>query len=189
MYKASLPDRLRYAFDNTMSKGTIALIGLLAALSTLVVVVMAVLVTIVGITPEGADQLSFPEAVWQSLMRELDSGAVGGDAGWPFRLSMLLVTFGGIFILSTLIGVLTSGIEGKIENLRKGRSRVIEQGHTVILGWSQQIFVVISELIAAGANQPKSCIVIMGDKDKVEMEEEIRDFVGSTNRTRIVCRR
>ncbi len=189
MYKASLPDRLRYAFDNTMSKGTIALIGLLAVLSTLVIVIMAVFVTIVGISPEGGDQLSFPEAIWQSLMRALDSGAVGGDAGWPFRLSMLLVTFGGIFILSTLIGVLTSGIEGKIESLRKGRSRVIEDGHTVILGWSQQIFVVITELIAAGANQPKSCIVIMGDKDKVEMEEEIRDFVGSAGRTRIVCRR
>jgi voltage-gated potassium channel Kch len=102
---------------------------------------------------------------------------------------MLLVTFGGIFVISTLIGVLTSGIEGKIEDLRKGRSRVIESGHTVILGWSPQIFVVISELIVANANQSKSCIVVMGDKDKVEMEEEIRDQVGPTGRTRIVCRR
>jgi voltage-gated potassium channel Kch len=189
MYKASLPERLRYGFDNIMSKGTIALIGLLAALSTLVVVVMAVFITVTGIAPEGGDQLSFPEAIWQSLMRSLDSGAVGGDTGWSFRLSMLLVTIGGIFILSTLIGVLTSGIEGRIESLRKGRSRVIEQGHTVILGWSQEILVILTELIAAGANQPKSCIVIMGDKDKVEMEEQIRDFGGSTGRTRIVCRR
>jgi voltage-gated potassium channel Kch len=189
MYKASLPARLRYAFDNTMSKGTIALIGLLAALSTLVIVIVAVVVTAVGIAPEGADQLSFTEAIWMSLMRTLDSGTMGGDAGWAFRIAMLLVTFGGIFVISTLIGVLTSGIEGKIEDLRKGRSHVIESGHTVILGWSQQISVVISELVAASANQPKSCIVIMGDKDKVEMEEEIRDLVGPTGRTRIVCRR
>ena len=172
-----------------MSKGTVALIGLLAALSTLVIGVIAAFVTIVGIAPEGGDQLTFTEAIWMSLMRTLDSGTMGGDAGWSFRIAMLLVTFGGIFVISTLIGVMTSGIEGKIESLRKGRSRVIEHGHTVILGWSQQIFVVITELIAAGANQPKSCIVIMGDKDKVEMEEEIRDFVGSTGRTRIVCRR
>ncbi len=189
MYKASLPARLRYAFDNTMSKGTIALIGLLAALSTLVIGVIAAFVTVAGIAPEGSDQLSFTEAIWMSLMRTLDSGTMGGDAGWSFRIAMLLVTFGGIFVISTLIGVLTSGIEGKIESLRKGRSQVIEQNHTVILGWSQQIFVVISELIAAGANQSKSCIVIMGDKDKVEMEEEIRDFVGTTGKTRIVCRR
>jgi voltage-gated potassium channel Kch len=188
MYKASLPERLRYAFDNTMSKGTIALIGLLGVLSALVVVVMAVFVTIVGIAPDGGDQFSFPEALWQNLMHTLDSGAVGGDTGWSLRITMLLVTFGGIFIISTLIGVLTSGIEGRLEDLRKGRSRVIESGHTVILGWSQQIFVVISELIAANANQAKSCIVIMGDKDKVEMEEEIRDHVGPTGRTRVVCR-
>jgi ion channel POLLUX/CASTOR len=188
MYKASLPDRLRYAFDNTMSKGTIALIGLLAALSTLVIGIIAAFVTVVGIAPEGGDQLTFTEAIWMSLMRTLDSGTMGGDAGWSFRIAMLLVTFGGIFVISTLIGVLTSGIEGKIESLRKGRSRVVEQEHIVILGWSQQIFVVIAELIAAGANQSRSCIVIMGDKDKVEMEEEIRDFVGATGRTRIVCR-
>jgi voltage-gated potassium channel Kch len=189
MYKVSLNDRLRYAFDNTMSRGTIALIGWLAALSALVVVVMAMFVTLIGITPDGGEQFSFAEAVWQSLMRTLDAGTMGGDAGWTFRLSMLLVTFGGIFVISTLIGVLTSGIEGKIEELRKGRSRVIESGHTVIVGWSEQIFVVISELVIANANQPKSCIVIMGDKDKVEMEEEIRDQVGPTGRTRIVCRR
>ncbi len=122
-------------------------------------------------------------------MRTLDSGTMGGDAGWGFRFSMLVVTLGGIFVISTLIGVLTSGIESKIDELRKGRSRVIENGHTVILGWSQQIFMVISELVAASANQSKSCIVVMGDKDKVEMEEEIRDMVGSTGKTRIVCRR
>lgn len=189
MYKVSLNNRLRYAFDNTMSKGPIALIGLLAALSTLVIVVMALFVTATGISPEGSQQLSFPEAVWQSLMRTLDSGTMGGDVGWSFRIAMLLVTFGGIFVISTLIGVLTSGIEGKMEDLRKGRSRVVEQNHTIILGWSQQIFVVISELIAANANQAKFCIVVMGDKDKVEMEEEIRDIVGPTGRTRIVCRR
>ena len=68
MYKASLPDRLRYAFDNTMSKGTIALIGLLAALSTLVIGIIAAFVTIVGIAPEGSDQLTFPEAIWMIAM-------------------------------------------------------------------------------------------------------------------------
>lgn len=121
MYKASLNNRLRYAFDNTMSKGTIALIGLLAVLSTFVIIVVALFVTVVGITPEGGQQLSFPKALWQSLMRTLDSGTMGGDVGWNFRIAMLVVTFGGIFVISTLIGVLTSGTEGKIEDLRKGR--------------------------------------------------------------------
>lgn len=87
---------------------------------------------------------------------------------------MLGVTLGGIFIVSTLIGVLTAGVEGKLEVLRKGRSLVLESGHTLILGWSAQIFNILSELMQANANQKKASLVILADKDKVEMGDEIR---------------
>ena len=40
----------------------------------------------------------------------------------------------------------------------------------------------------ANASQRRSCIVILGDKDKIEMEDEIRERLGSTGRTRVVCR-
>lgn len=188
MKKVSWNDRLRYQFDNFMAQGTIALIGGLALLSLAVILLAAIILVSTGVAPAESEPLSFIEAAWSGLMHALDSGAVGGDIGWSFRIVMFGVTLGGIFILSTLIGVLTSGIEGKLDELRKGRSRVIEQNHTVILGWSPQIFSIISELVIANLNQSRSCIVILGDKDKVEMEEEIRDEVGSTGRTRIVCR-
>ena len=121
-------------------------------------------------------------------MRTLDAGTMGGDEGWSFRLVMFVVTLGGVFIISTLIGVLTSGIEGKMDELRKGRSRVIEKDHTVILGWSPQVFTVLPELITANENQANPCVVILGDKDKVEMEDEIRAVIGATGKTRVVCR-
>src|SRR6188768_2827829 len=111
--RVSLAARLRYAFDTSMSAGPIALIGWLAILS---IVVMAV----TGIAPEGAERLGFVEAMWESLMRTLDAGTMGADAGWGFRLVMLLVTIAGIFVVSTLIGILSSGIEGKLDALRKG---------------------------------------------------------------------
>jgi len=188
MKKITLTDRLRYQFDNAMSRGTIAMIGWLAVLSLVVILVAALIVSLAGIAPPGEEPLNFAEASWQALMRTLDAGTMGGDTGWGFRLVMFGVTLGGVFIISTLIGVLTAGIENKIENLRKGRSRVIESGHTVILGWSDQVFTIIPELVIANENQPKSCIVIMGEKDKVEMEDEIREKVGPTGRTRVVCR-
>ena len=122
-------------------------------------------------------------------MRTLDPGTMGGDDGSRvFLLLMLTVTLGGIFIVSILIGVLTTGIEGKLEQLRKGRSFVAEQGHTVIMGWSPQIFTLISELIAANENQRHSCVAILADKDTVEMQDEIRSKIGKTGKTRIVCR-
>jgi voltage-gated potassium channel Kch len=188
MKRASLRDRLRYAFDNFMSRGTIALIGGLGVLSLVVILVAALILSTTGVHPEDSGPLGFFEAAWASLMRTLDAGTMGSDTGWGFRLIMFGVTLGGVFIISTLIGVLTSGIESKLDELRKGRSRVIEEGHTVILGWSEQVFTLVSELAIANANQRHPVIVIMGEKDKVEMEDEIRARVGDTGRTRVVCR-
>src|SRR5258706_6238738 len=138
MRKVTAMDRLRYAFDNYMSRGTIALIGGLTLMSVLVIVTAALVVTIAQIRPGGADPIGLREALWLSLLRTLDPGTMGGDAGPSFRLVMLLVTLGGIFIISALIGVLNNGIEDKLDDLRKGRSHVIESGHTVILGWADQ---------------------------------------------------
>ncbi len=188
MEQVSWKSRLRYQFDNYMAKGAIALIGGLAVLTLLVILVAATVVVAGSLAPEGAEPLGFGEAAWASLMHTLDSGAVGGDTGWMFRLVMFIVTLGGIFVTSILIGVITSGIESKMDELRKGRSLVIERDHTVILGWSPQIFAIISELVAANANRPRACIVILGDKDKVEMEDDLRSNISDTGSTRIVCR-
>lgn len=185
----TLKDRIKYAFDNYMSRGVGALVVGLGMLSVAIVLLAAATLVVGSIRPEGVNQkMSFPEAVWESLMRTLDPGTMGGDAGWGFRFVMFGVTVGGIFVISTLIGVLTSGIEAKMDELRKGRSRVIEKDHTIILGWSSKIFAILSELVLANANQPKSCIVILGEHDKVEMEDAVRDKLAKTGKTRIVCR-
>jgi voltage-gated potassium channel Kch len=181
-------EKLRYKFDNLMARGTGALIAGLGILSLILIVVMAAFIALTQISPADGEPVSFWEAAWLSLMRTLDAGTMGGDEGWAFRLTMFVVTIGGVFIISTLIGVLTSGIETKMEDLRKGRSRVIESDHTVILGWAPQIHTILSELAVANENRKDACIVILGDKDKVEMEEEIRATMGSNGKTRIVCR-
>jgi voltage-gated potassium channel Kch len=192
MKQITFSDRLRYQFDNTMSKGTIALIGWLFIISTILIVIVSLILLLTGIGPtqeDGGASPGFLETAWMSLMRVLDAGTMGGDTGWSFRAAMLVITMGGIFIVSSLIGVLTSGIESKLDELRKGRSFVVEEQHTVILGWSSQIFTIISELMAANANRSRSCIAILAEKDKVEMEDEIWAKVGSMGRTRLVCRR
>jgi voltage-gated potassium channel Kch len=183
MNEPSLLDRVRYAFDNLMSRGTIAMIGWLALVTLLLSFLASVIVWVARISPEA----SFVDQFWSYLMLSLDTETWTGES-WPFRLAALFVAFSGIFVTSILIGLLASGIANRIEDLRKGRSRVIESGHTVILGWSETVFPIISELLVANENQPKSCIVILGDKSKVEMEDEIHDKVGKTGRTRIVCR-
>ena len=184
----SFSQKLRYKFDNLMSKGTIALIATLGILSVALVVTAGIILTISGFSQEDAESLGFIEAAWESLMRTLDPGTMGGDTGWGFRIVMLCVTLGGIFIVSTFIGVLANGISNKLDELRKGHSFVIEKGHTLILGWSEKIFPIISELIIANSNQRNPVIVILAQKDKVEMEEEISNRISGIKNTRIICR-
>jgi len=186
--KVGIKERIKYEFENTLSKGTIAIIGWLALLSILIVIVAGTIITLGQISQNPEEKLEFYEAAWQSLMHALDAGAVGADQGWTFRFVMLLVTIGGIFILSSLIGVLTSGLESKLEEMRKGRSRVLEKNHTLILGWSGKIFPIISEIIIANSNLKRASIVILAEKDKVEMEDELNAKIPDTKTTRIICR-
>lgn len=188
MRKISFKQRFSYRFDNIMSKGPVAMISLLGILSLMVVLIAGAIIWGFDIAPEGEEPLGFFEGAWQSMMRTLDSGTMGGDAGWYFRFVAFGVTLGGIFIISTLIGVLSSGIESKLDSLRKGRSFVIEKNHTLILGWSSKVFTIISELVIANENQKNPRIVILADKDKVEMEDEIKDKIPKLRNTKVICR-
>ena len=190
MRKITLADRLRYRFDNTISRGTVALIGWLFVLLAALVFASSLVVYATGVAPEaGGRRLGFLETLWLSLMRTIDPGGVGGDQGsWPFLLSMLAVTAGGILVFSTLIGVIFTGIESKLDELRKGRSFVVEKEHTVVYGWTSEVFSVISELVVANESRPSACVAVLAHKDKVEMEDEIRDRVGNTKNTRVICR-
>ncbi|CDZ61474.1 CASTOR/POLLUX-related putative ion channel [Neorhizobium galegae] len=180
--------RLRYGFDKSMAGGAIALIGWLAVISLIVIMIAGAILAVTGIAPEGAEPLGFVEGTWESLMRTFDAGTMGGDQGWSFRLIMLLVTVAGIFVFSALIGVISSGLEEKLDELRKGRSRVLETDHTIILNWSPSIFDVISELVIANQSRRNPRIVIMANKDKVEMEDEIATKVADRKNTKIICR-
>jgi voltage-gated potassium channel Kch len=192
MPQFTLRQRLRYAFDNTLSRGTPALIAWLAIASVAFVALAALLLVITGSAPEGDNGApkSFPGIMWHNLMRTLDSGTMGGDTGSAvYLLIMLGVTLGGVFIVGTLIGLISNGVGNQIEELRKGRSVVAERNHIVILGWNAQVFAIVQELILGNENRKRNRIVIMADRDKVQMEDEIRERITDLKTTRVVCRR
>ncbi len=186
--RSTLGDRLRYRFDNSMSRGTPALIAWLSVATLALIVVFTLLVTGLGLRQDG--DLGFFREMIQSLFHALDPGTVAGDgeSPWRFLLTMLALTIGGLFIVSALIGVIAAGIDTKLADLRRGRSIVLEQDHTVILGWSESIFTIVRELTLANESRRKPVIVILADRDKVEMEEDLRAKVDDFRGTRVICR-
>jgi len=181
--------RFRYKFDNLMARGVGAQILLLAAATTVLIAVAAVaLIAYGGVPDDNPENDSFGRLLWNSMVHALDAGTIGGDPqSWGFLFIMLAVTFGGIFIFSALIGILNNGFSALIESLRRGRSEVIEDGHTVILGYSPKIHTLLHELAAAGSNQKDPVAVILADRDKVAMDEELKGSIGG-GKLRIVTR-
>ncbi|HEX8743832.1 MAG TPA: NAD-binding protein [Thermoleophilaceae bacterium] len=187
----TLRDRLRYAFDNTMARGTPALIGWLVVATLALVVLFSIVVLAGDFAPESGDgeRPGVIRQLFNSLLHAMDPGTVAGDDGkWPFLLLMLLLTIAGLLIVSALIGVLATGLDRQIEELRKGRSAVLERDHTLVLGWSETVFTVLTELAIANENEPDPSVVILGDRDRVEMEDAIRAKVRDLRNTRVVCR-
>lgn len=189
MFSVTWRERVRYRFDNWMSRGPGAIMALLGIATLVFVGVVATVVVLLHAFPDDAETGSFWDVAWGNLMRTLDPGTMGADAGWAFRALMLLVTVGGLIIVASLIGIVSGAFDDKMVELRRGRSRVIENGHTLILGWNSQLFTIISELCAANASRARSTIVVLADHDKIDMERQIRSKVHTTGSTQVICRR
>lgn len=188
--KPSLGAHLRYAFDRWLGLGTGAQVGMLGLLVLAVIALAVGFLLLSGIQPDGHPHgFTLAEAVWVTLAHLFDGGTMGADPqDWPYRAVMLVVTITGLLLISALIGLLTTGLVRTFEDLRRGRSTVLETGHTLILGWSPAVFTIVSELAIANQGRKRPRIVILAEHDKVAMEHEIRQKVPHLGATRVICR-
>lgn len=182
--KVGFRGRFRYWFDNTMSRGVGGLIAWLAVFSFTIVVVITAAIELVS----GRDDRPNPALLlWKTFISTFSISVP--DTGPPEVLVFWFVlALAGIFVVSALVGLLTSGLQRRMEQLRKGRSQVVEKDHTVILGWSDQIYTVISELVEANMSRRKASIVILAEQDKVTMEDKVKHRIPDTHTTKLVFR-
>ncbi|MBD5540080.1 MAG: hypothetical protein HDR00_02640 [Lachnospiraceae bacterium] len=184
MKKRSWKEKVQYQIDNIMSKGTIALIGLLFGITLIVVGVAGIVAVIFG--AEGG----LGSQIWASAMHVLDAGTLTADTldSIPYIVIMSLVTLCGLFVTSILIGIITTGFESKLKELRKGKSTVLEERHTVIIGFNDNVYTLLNELIEANSNHKNQCIVVVGTQEKEEMEEAIASRISDFKTSHVICR-
>ena len=178
-------DRVRYWFDSTLARGASVLVGWMALLCLAVVVPASALV--VWTDPHAPESL--PDRLAQVWRLTGETLRLGGATGTPLRVTTsVLLALVALLYVSTLVGLITTALTERLTALRRGRSTVLEQGHVVVLGWSEQVFTVVSELVAANANQRRAAVAVLADRDKTAMEEALSAKVGPMGRTRLICR-
>ncbi len=187
--KKSWGKKLQYYFDYLFSLGPGVLIAALALFTILLSLIAATILVVSRLSPGGEPPFDFIEGLWFSFLANLGEGSVAGrESNWTFRFLTLSLTLASIFIVSNLIGIISNAIAQKIENLRRGKSAVVERDHFVILGWTEQIFTIIPQLLIAQNGIGNKKIVLLGDQDKVEMEDRIRHRIGAHALRQVVCR-
>eukprot|EP00164_Ancoracysta_twista_P001485 GFYU01001945.1.p1 GENE.GFYU01001945.1~~GFYU01001945.1.p1 ORF type:complete len:869 (-),score=243.47 GFYU01001945.1:183-2789(-) len=147
------------------------------------------LILVGGVVRAMTSSNALSHAVWQSWIWVADAAAHADESDPGDRALALIITLGGMVVFGFMVGILTDMISEKVEDLKKGKSRVVEANHTLILGWSDKVLPIIHQLAIANESEGGGCVVVMAERDKEEMEIEIMDAEGvNPLGTRIVCR-
>lgn len=192
MINASLKEKLRYRFDNFIAKGGGSIfISLVVVFAVSLVVVAGLRVIIFFLYPEGAGQ--FTQAlnhVYVTFLQLTDPGNMAQDiptSPW-YKIVAVMAGLTGVILLSMLIAVVTTALDQRIALLKKGLSKVIEEDHTLILGWNEHVIEILRELIMANESEKDACVVILSDSEKEDMDDYLRTHLPDRKTTRIVTR-
>jgi hypothetical protein len=131
------------------------------------------------------DYSDFPWDVFVQLIGLRDTG---DEANLATKFVGVITIFVGLVLFSSLVAFITQEFESKLQELRKGKSPVVEENHTLILGFTDRIIDIIKELVVANESESDAVIVILSPKDKEEMDDFLRNNLDDLKTTRVVTR-
>ena len=179
--RADLSERLSYRLDNLMTWHPITKVVGLFLVSALHILLGAVLYALV--LGEGPGT-----ALWRSWTYTADPGTHADESQLAGMLVSAGITVGGMIFFAVFVGLVTDAIGERVDELKRGRSRVIEEGHTLVLGWSDKLLPLLRQLALANESEGGGVVVILAERDKEEMEAEIQEERDALGRTTVVCR-
>nr|GMD96658.1 ion channel CASTOR-like isoform X1 [Ipomoea batatas] len=155
----------------------------LALLVATILVICLGALALFGVTKD-----SLADSFWLSWTYVADSGNHANSEGTGPRLVSVSVSFGGMLIFAMMLGLVSDAISEKFDSLRKGKSEVVEQNHTLILGWSDKLGSLLNQLAIANESLGGGTVVVMAERDKEEMEVDISKMEFDFRGTSVICR-
>ena len=180
-------ERLHYLFDNSLFKRPGSFLWWLILASALATGITSFLW--VSIQPvEGRSEFQGFFDQFFSAFNTIFFGNGPSMATWTDRAFSLACWVISTGLMATIIAVISNLISVRMDELKKGKSRVLETNHTLILGWSSRIFPILRQLSIANSNANNPVVVIFADMDRELMDAEIASRVGDMGKTRVITR-
>jgi ion channel POLLUX/CASTOR len=184
-----LRDRVHYAVDNFLARGSGALF-LSLALAFVGAVVLFSLMRVAAEQLAPDTSASAIRHVWLAFLELTDPGNMSQDITTPpvFKPVAVLTGMTGVVIFSALIAFLASALNEALARLREGLSPVNERGQTMVLGWGPRVSEILDELAIAKESDGGGVVVVVADEDKAMMDEQLRTQFTRRRGTRVVTR-
>jgi len=198
MSQTSLKQIFRYRFDNFMAKGGRSIFIMLVAIFLTILCSISLLrgAFLQTVPPDAVPGTysergeGFLHNMYITFLQLTDPGNMAQDImSKPlFKVTAVLSGLTGVVMLSSLIAFITTALDQKINELKKGHSKVIESEHTLILGWNERVLEILRELIIANESESSPCVVILSQEDKESMDDYLKVHLPNTQNTRVVTR-
>lgn len=183
----SLRAKLRYRFDNSITKGQGAFVMWLAILGLAVSFVISIVRVILEPRDKGSVASAFKDLYWGTSNTVIFDGKIPSGV-FTSKIVSILIWVASVSVAATIIAFITNKLRERVDQLRKGKSPIIESGHTLILGWSNRAFPIIQQLVVANENKRGSVVAIFADVDREVIEDQIAARVPDLGKTRVVIR-
>ena len=172
----NLRNRLLSRIDRALVSGSYSVLFLLLISTAALVFVASTILSVSGVHAT-RDHLNFMDSMWEILQRAIDPGQLANEQAWSSRLILLTVTLVGLLLVSTLVSIINSTLERRIEGVRRGRRPVHLHDHVVIIGWNDGAMKLIEELAIARTEGVGLQVVLFTAEDPVELLNHITEHI------------
>ncbi|RHY29303.1 hypothetical protein DYB32_005249 [Aphanomyces invadans] len=116
---------------------------------------------------------SIIESIWACWLFIADPGAQNELHEWNKRVFAFFVSLIGMVYFFVIMGFVVDSIRDKMEDLKKGRSNVIEKNHSLLLGWSDKSVSLVKQLCLANESEGGGVVVVLAEIEKERIEAEL----------------
>jgi voltage-gated potassium channel Kch len=182
--------KLRYSFDNSIAKPgafVFYLVFSLFVFSVMLVVIKYALYAVPFLLP--AETVPLPPIGFDTFWDRFSAlTGAGVQDTWADRIVSVFNWAVTISIAATVTAFVVAALNRGIDRLRKGKGPIIDNGHTLVLGWSNRVFPILKELGIANANVRRATVVIFSQHEREFMEDEIESRAGDLGKLKVVTR-
>jgi hypothetical protein len=151
--------RMDYHFSNSDSAMAMLLMG-----STFSLILAATFILYI-VTGEDVGN-----CMWNAWVWVVDNGSHGDVEGAGRTVIAWFTTIAGMLVFAMFIGIVSDTIQETLDSFRKGRCRVIESGHTVMLGWNTKSMCILQQIALANKSEGGGTVAVLCPTSKEDME-------------------